>query len=72
MANNAIFRVTYGFKVNNKSSHDSPQVARVLATAGDENTLRTVLANNGIVRPGATIDILAVSVEQHGGSNVLS
>lgn len=72
MANNAIYRVIYGFKVNSKSTCDSPQTARVLASAGDENTLRTVLVNNGVVRPGATIDILSIQPEQHGGSNVLS
>lgn len=57
MAVNTIWRVIYGFKANNKSSHDAPTAVYVLAADNKEDTIRAVLVANGIVRPGATIEI---------------
>jgi hypothetical protein len=73
MAVNTVWHVTYGFiDSNKKATHDSQQNVLVLAATNDENTLRTVLVNAGIVRPGATIAILGSHAIQGGATNVLS
>ena len=74
MSANKIFKVIYAFKAGNRTGYDGQQNATVIAADAKEDTIRTVLTNNGIGRPGATIEIIHVSEASvaGGGQNVLS
>jgi hypothetical protein len=54
MASNTIYDVTYQF--GNKTVERD----LVIASAGDENTIKTVLANNGKSHPSGAVKILQI------------
>lgn len=74
MAANTIWRVIYQFisSSSKKSAWDGQQVSYVIAADNKEDTIKSVLTSNGIARPGAVIDIIAVHQAAGQSSNVLS
>lgn len=75
MSTNSIWKVIYAFRDGNKKqAWDGQQNATVLSATRDEDSIRTILINNGIGRPGATIDIISISAAgvPGGNTNILS
>lgn len=76
MSTNQAWKVIYHFEASSshKSGWDSPQQVTVIAADSKEDTIKNVLANNNIARPGATVVIDHVSRASlpGGGDGVLS
>jgi len=70
VANN-VYKVHYGYEVNGKETNGE-FVDYVQASDTKEDTIRTVLSNNGKARPGATIRVHSVVNTSAAASNVLS
>lgn len=73
MSVNSTWRVTYEFQDGNKKrGWDGEQVAYVIAADNKFDTIKTVLTNNNIARPGATLNIVSVQMAPGNSANVLS
>jgi hypothetical protein len=74
MAVNLSFRVIYEFisSTTKKQAWDGQQVAYVIAADGKEDTIKAVLTNNNIARPGAVINIVNTHAAAGQSTNVLS